>query len=156
MPYRIAGIDVHKKILAVVVSNVEVDGDFHFERRVFGSNPEQLRSLAAWLLEEEVEEAVMESTAQSRTAGAEEGFRRCRTPSEAAGGPGIDSELCTRCRAAPVANSNAQEVPVDVRSGAAAEPIGVSSGRGPYQVVKLGHRSVGRQCSAHAEGTRRR
>src|SRR5262252_80890 len=64
MPYRIAGIDVHKKILAVVVSNVEVDGDFHFERRVFGSNPEQLRSLAAWLLEQEVEEAVMESTAQ--------------------------------------------------------------------------------------------
>ena len=64
MPYRIAGIDVHKKMLAVVVSNVEVDGDFHFERRVFGSNPEQLRSLAAWLLEEEVEEAVMESTAQ--------------------------------------------------------------------------------------------
>jgi len=64
MPYRIAGIDVHKKMLAVVVSNVEVDGDFHFERRVFGSNPEQLRSLAAWLLEQEVEEAVMESTAQ--------------------------------------------------------------------------------------------
>jgi transposase len=51
-------------MLAVVVSNVEVDGDFHFERRVFGSNPEQLRSLAAWLLEQEVEEAVMESTAQ--------------------------------------------------------------------------------------------
>jgi len=64
MPYRIAGIDVHKKMLAVVVSNVEVDGDFHFERRVFGSNPEQLRSLAAWLLEQEVEEAAMESTAQ--------------------------------------------------------------------------------------------
>src|SRR3974377_2089151 len=64
MPYRIAGIDVHKKMLAVVVSNVEVDGDFHFERRVFGSNPEQLRSLAAWLLCEEGGGAVMESTAQ--------------------------------------------------------------------------------------------
>ena len=32
MPYRIAGIDVHKKMLAVVVADVEVDGDFHFER----------------------------------------------------------------------------------------------------------------------------
>ena len=64
MPYRIAGIDVHKKMLAVVVSNVEVDSEFQFERRMFGSNPEQLRSLAAWLLEQEVEEVVMESTAQ--------------------------------------------------------------------------------------------
>src|SRR5216117_3289374 len=64
MPYRIAGIDVHKKILAVVVSDVEIESDFQFERRMFGSNPEQLRSLAAWLLEQEVEEVVMESTAQ--------------------------------------------------------------------------------------------
>jgi len=64
MPYRIAGIDVHKKMLAVVVSNVEVESEFQFERRMFGSNPEQLRSLAAWLLEQEVEEVVMESTAQ--------------------------------------------------------------------------------------------
>jgi transposase len=64
MSYKIAGIDVHKKMLAVVVSNVEIDGECQFERRRFGSNPEQLRSLAAWLLEQEVEEAVMESTAQ--------------------------------------------------------------------------------------------
>jgi transposase len=64
MPYRIAGIDVHKKMLAVVVSDVEVDGQFQFERRMFGSNPEQLHSLAAWLVEQEAEEVVMESTAQ--------------------------------------------------------------------------------------------
>jgi|SRR5579863_634277 len=64
MPYRIAGIDVHKKMLAAVVSDVEVDGEYQFERRLFGSNPEQLRSLAAWLLEQQVEESVMESTAQ--------------------------------------------------------------------------------------------
>jgi transposase len=62
MSYRIAGVDVHKKMLAVVVSDVEVDGEYLFERRRFGSNPEQLRSLAAWLLEQEVEEVVMEST----------------------------------------------------------------------------------------------
>ena len=55
MPYRIAGIDVHKKMLAVVVSDVEVDGEYQFERRMFGSYPKQLRSLAAWLLEQEVE-----------------------------------------------------------------------------------------------------
>ena len=121
MPYRIAGIDVHKKMLAVVVSDVEIEGEFQFERRMFGSNPEQLRSLAAWLVEQQTEEVVMESTAQywkpvwgalerywklicekregtsavqSRTAGTQEGFSGCRTPSEAAGGPGIDFELC--------------------------------------------------------------
>ena len=64
MSYRRAGIDVHKKMLAVVVSNVEVESEFEFERRWFGSNPEQLRSLAAWLVEQEAEEVVMESTAQ--------------------------------------------------------------------------------------------
>ena len=55
MAYRVAGIDVHKNMLAVVVSDVEVDGEYHFERRKFGSNPEQLRSLAAWLIEREAE-----------------------------------------------------------------------------------------------------
>jgi transposase len=64
MSYRIAGIDVHKKILAVVVSDVEVENEYQFERRMFGSSPDQLRSLAAWLLEKEAEEVVMESTAQ--------------------------------------------------------------------------------------------
>jgi hypothetical protein len=28
MPYKIAGIDVHKKMLAVVVADVEGEGDF--------------------------------------------------------------------------------------------------------------------------------
>src|SRR6266567_361746 len=64
MPYRIAGIDVHKRMLAVVVADVEIEGEYHLERRQFGSTPAQLRVLAEWLLEQEVEEVVMESTAQ--------------------------------------------------------------------------------------------
>src|SRR5215813_505308 len=64
MPYRTAGIDVHKKKLAVVVADVEVDDEYRFERRWYGSNPEQLQRLADWLIEQQVEEAVMESTAQ--------------------------------------------------------------------------------------------
>jgi transposase len=64
MAYRIAGIDVHKRMLAVVVTDVEVEGEYQFERHPFGTTPQQLRSLAEWLLEREVEEAVMESTAQ--------------------------------------------------------------------------------------------
>jgi len=58
MSYRIAGIDVHKKMLAVVVSDVEIDSEYQFERKKFSSNLEQLRSLAAWLLEQEAEEVV--------------------------------------------------------------------------------------------------
>src|SRR6266853_483282 len=64
MPYRMAGIDVHKKRLAVVVADVEVEDEYQFERRWYGSNPEQLRVLSEWLIEQQVEEVVMESTAQ--------------------------------------------------------------------------------------------
>jgi transposase len=64
MPYRIAGIDVHKRMLAVVISDVEVADEYEFERRQFGSHPAQLRALAEWLLDRQVEEVVMESTAQ--------------------------------------------------------------------------------------------
>ncbi len=64
MAYKIAGIDVHKKMLAVVVADVEVEGDFHFERHKVGTSPDELRALAGWLVERQVDEVVMESTAQ--------------------------------------------------------------------------------------------
>src|SRR5207247_619675 len=168
MPYRIAGIDVHKKILAVVVSNVEIESEYQFERRMFGSNPEQLRSLAAWLLEQEAEEVVMESTAQywkpvwealerywKPICETREGARRKSGTLHLAqalsnrGRRGRKRDfpdakrLVKRLVARELTLSfvpdaeqrlwrtvDAQEVPVEVRSGAAAEPIGVSSGRG--------------------------
>src|SRR5438094_357268 len=89
---------------------------------------------------------------QSRTAGTQEGFPRCRTPGEAAGGSGIDSEFCTRYRAASVADGDAPKVPVDARSGAAAEPVGVSPRRSTHQVVQPGLGHARCQCPAHAEG----
>ena len=50
MPYRIAGIDVHKRRLAVVVADVAAEGEYVCERRIVGTTPEQLRALAAcWL-----------------------------------------------------------------------------------------------------------
>lgn len=64
MPYRIAGIDVHKKKLAVVVADVEVEDEYQFERRFYGRNPEQMQLLGEWLIQQQVEEVVMESTAQ--------------------------------------------------------------------------------------------
>ena len=56
MSYRIAGVDVHKRMLAVALADVEVDGDWQFERRQFGTSPSQLQLLAAWLVERDVEE----------------------------------------------------------------------------------------------------
>ena len=64
MAYTIAGIDVHKRMLAVVVSDLAADGEDAFERRQFGSTPAQLRLLADWLSQHQVDEVVMESTAQ--------------------------------------------------------------------------------------------
>lgn len=64
MAYNIAGIDVHKRMLAVVVADVEVEGAYQFERQAFGTTPQQLHSLSEWLLERKIEEVVMESTAQ--------------------------------------------------------------------------------------------
>jgi len=61
MAYTIAGIDVHKRMLAVVVSDLAADAEDAFERRPFGSTPAQLRLLADWLSERQVDEVVMES-----------------------------------------------------------------------------------------------
>jgi transposase len=64
LSYRVAGIDVHKKMLAVVVTDVAQRGEYRFESRKFGAGTEELRLLAEWLGEAGVREAVMESTAQ--------------------------------------------------------------------------------------------
>ena len=51
-------------MLAVVVADVEGEGEYQFERRQFGTTPDHLRLLSEWFVEQEVEEVVMESTAQ--------------------------------------------------------------------------------------------
>lgn len=51
-------------MLAVVIADIEVEGEYEFTRQRFGGNPEQLRLLSEWLLGHQVEEVVMESTAQ--------------------------------------------------------------------------------------------
>lgn len=78
MPYRIAGIDVHKKMLAVVVADVEVEGDFHFERHKVGTSPADLRALAGWLVERQVDEVVIAYASHCTS------FGRCETFSSAA------------------------------------------------------------------------
>lgn len=59
----VAGIDVHKKMLAVVVRR-EQEGQGEYEKRKFGTTQIEIASLAAWLQHQQVSEVVMESTAQ--------------------------------------------------------------------------------------------
>jgi transposase len=63
MPYKIAGIDVHKKVLMVVVIDASTPEEKP-ERRRFATMPSEMRQVSIWLREQGVEEAVMESTAQ--------------------------------------------------------------------------------------------
>jgi hypothetical protein len=51
-------------MLAVVIADVAVEREYDFERRRFGTTSSELRALAEWLVTQEVEEVVMESTAQ--------------------------------------------------------------------------------------------
>lgn len=60
---KIAGIDVHKKVLMVVVIDATMPEEKP-ERRRFATMPSEMRRLSVWLREQGVEEAVMESTAQ--------------------------------------------------------------------------------------------
>ncbi|MBV8843006.1 MAG: transposase [Bryobacterales bacterium] len=62
--HRIAGIDVHKKMLAVVVLDAADEQEWKLHGRKFLTTAEDLDALAAWLASLEVLEAVMESTAQ--------------------------------------------------------------------------------------------
>jgi transposase len=74
MSYRVAAIDIHKKVLMVVVASatreVEVEGEdaggeaLTFECRRFGAGSQERQHLVAWLQGRAVREVVMESTAQ--------------------------------------------------------------------------------------------
>src|ERR1017187_7365652 len=51
-------------MLAVVVAGVGGEGEYQFERRKVGAPSDELHLLAQWLVQQEVEEVVMKSTAQ--------------------------------------------------------------------------------------------
>jgi transposase len=62
--YRwVTGIDVHKSMLAVVVRR-EQGGNIEYEKRKFGTTRSEIEHLAAWLQHHQVQDVVMESTAQ--------------------------------------------------------------------------------------------
>jgi transposase len=59
----VAGIDVHKRMLAVVVRLMR-DGKVVYEQRKYGTTVSQIQILGSWLQELQVKEVAMESTAQ--------------------------------------------------------------------------------------------
>jgi transposase len=63
MAYKVAGIDVHKKVLMVVILDAD-DPASEPPRRRFGATTSELRNLSSWLRQQGVQQAVMESTAQ--------------------------------------------------------------------------------------------
>lgn len=64
MTYRIAGIDVHKKMLAVVVASLSEQGEITFQRRQYDNTEAGISRMGEWFEQCGVKEAVMESTAQ--------------------------------------------------------------------------------------------
>jgi len=60
---KMAGIDVHKKVLMVVVIDASTPEEKPVRRR-FSTMPSELQRFRIWLRDQGVEEAVMESTAQ--------------------------------------------------------------------------------------------
>jgi hypothetical protein len=57
MPYKIAGVDVRKKVLMVVVIDAATPEE-KTERRRFATMPSEMRRLSVWLREQGGEEAV--------------------------------------------------------------------------------------------------
>jgi len=70
MSYRVSAIDIHKKVLMVVVATAADEvtdpaGEaMEFECRRFGTGASERKHLVSWLRERQVLEVVMESTAQ--------------------------------------------------------------------------------------------
>jgi transposase len=65
MGYKVAGIDIHKMVLMVVVMWVQAaEVEWKTLRRRFGATTPELAELRAWLQALGVQEVVMESTAQ--------------------------------------------------------------------------------------------
>jgi transposase len=59
----IAGIDVHKKMLAIVIRKQNAER-IEYQQRRFGTTRIEIEHLAAWLQQQKVTEVAMESTAQ--------------------------------------------------------------------------------------------
>ena len=66
MSYKVAGIDIHKRVLMVVVASVAEEvadatgAAMEFECRRFGAGASERNHLVSWLQQRQVREVVME------------------------------------------------------------------------------------------------
>src|SRR6266436_1038144 len=142
MSYKIAGIDVHKKVLMVVVIDASTPEEKP-DRRRFATMPSDLQRLSTWLRAQGVEEAVMESTAQywrsvwlelepyafavgagvlePCSAGPQARLQGCRAAGAAADRERVDLEFCARRGTAYLAQHDTNEGAADARPSTAAE-----------------------------------
>ena len=171
MADKIAGIDVHKKVLMVVVIDARTP-ESKPERRRFATMPSELRRLSTWLQERGVEEAVMESTAQywrsvwlelephmclhlaqafSNRAprGRKHDFKDAERLVRRLIAKGVDSEFCTGWGTAHLAQPDPDETSTHTRPGAHTESDRVSAGRDAHQAVDCGQRSAGIERTSH-------
>lgn len=61
---RVAGLDVHKKVVVAAIIVQRADGSWHQERRSYGTMTADLLVLSDWLMSHEVTHVAMESTAE--------------------------------------------------------------------------------------------
>ena len=61
---RVAGLDVHKKVIVACVRVLLPNGDSQMEKRNFGTMTADLLALSDWLLSHEISHVAMESTGE--------------------------------------------------------------------------------------------
>lgn len=61
---RVAGLDVHKKVIVACIRVPVADGSWHVEKRNFGTMTVDLLALSDWLLSHEISHVAMESTGE--------------------------------------------------------------------------------------------
>jgi hypothetical protein len=160
--YDVAGIDVDKRMLAVVVANA-LDRERQFEGRGFGSticerqklsiglqNPPSRKS--GWNPLRHTETSVVRaggavpalagtSPVESRSSRAENRLSGGEAQREPTPERGVDFELRSRGGATGLAHLDPHQISTEAGSGAVAESTGESSGRVSNQTVQRGQRS---------------
>lgn len=172
----VAGIDVHKKMLAVVVGKVR-EQTIEVERAKFSTTTQDLKVLEGWLEARGVKEVVMESTGQYHKPvwlQLEGGFRLHLAQAQSNRGPkgrkrdftdalrlikkflsrGLDSQLRSRCRTTTVAQSDPCEGGFARGTRSSARPSRRATGRDDDQALQRGERFIRSERTADLEGTR--
>src|SRR5215831_8411438 len=171
---KIAGIDVHKKVLMVVVVDARAPEEKPARRR-FVTLPSELQRFRIWLQEQGVEEAVMESTAQywrsvwlelepqmrlhlaqAFSNRAPRGRKHDFKDAERLARRLIADELILSFvpgwGTADVAQPDPHEGAAYARPSTTAEPDGVSARRNAHQAVDRGQQLTGCQWAGHSAG----